>query len=987
MDNLLYSKYTSHRRPEFRMVTEIREKDGEKYVVKRPAGPSAEKHFHQLAENYQLLEDYYQHVSVLPIREEKDRAVFPFVAGRSLKERLFNEYDGRDSLVRIVNEFFGTVLDVKKKYQQPFAATKAFEQVFGKTELSGVPAVCPANIDAEFGNFIECDGQVICIDYEWVFNFPVPENFIRYRALHYLYYEFRQSVFSEVTEEELLGWFEIDDPTRKEYEKMEYSFQQYVHGENIRYQYLHRYLKSTVQPQEQIETYAEQVRERDEHIRDYQVIVEDREACIRRQNETLQEKEQAIIEKDGHIRNYQIIVEDRENTIHKQEATIQEDNATIFKLRKDVYDKDVHIRNMEAIARDRLETIRVLEAQYAEISNAFFWRITKPARVCVIKIRTLLQKNEKVYLAFRVLKRAISKGPGEAKLLWKLEHDRINGVITFDKIFPIEERKRQQAERFDRKIKFSILVPLYNTPETFLNAMIHSVIGQTYRNWELCLADGSDSKHSYVGRICRKLAKKEPRIRYIQLKENLGISDNTNACLEMATGDYIALFDHDDLLHPGALYEYMKEICEKDADFLYSDEASFAETPDEAYNFHHKPDFAPDTLRSYNYICHFTVFSRKLLNPAEKMLNKEYDGSQDYDLIMRLTERAKHIVHVPKILYYWRAHKESTSADVGNKPYIIDASHRALAAHLERVGLKGTVTDSRIPSSYKINYEIEGNPLVSIVIANKDHVDDLSKCLDSIREKSTWKNWEAIIVENNSEDQETFRYYEEAEKDPRIRVVRWEREFNYSAINNFGAGFAKGELILLLNNDIEVITPDWLEQMIMFAQRKDVGAVGAMLYYPDDTIQHAGVIVGLGGIAGHSHKGIVRGHPGYAIRLTIAQNLSAVTAACVMISRKAWEDVQGLDEGYAVAFNDVDLCLRIREAGYLIVWTPYAELYHYESKSRGYEDTPEKERRFESEKDRFRSKWGDKILATGDPYYNPNLTLAREDFSLKDAQG
>jgi GT2 family glycosyltransferase len=301
---------------------------------------------------------------------------------------------------------------------------------------------------------------------------------------------------------------------------------------------------------------------------------------------------------------------------------------------------------------------------------------------------------------------------------------------------------------------------------------------------------------------------------------------------------------------------------------------------------------------------------------------------------------------------------------------------------LDRIGLEGTVENSKIPSTYRIRYAIKGSPLVSIVIPNMDHVDDLKKCIDSIVGLSTWKNWEIIVVENNSRNTETFEYYRSIESDPRIQIVTWEGGFNFSAICNFGAKAAKGDYILLLNNDIQVITPDWLEQMLMFAQRSDVGAVGAMLYYPDDTIQHAGVIIGLGGVAGHSHKYFPRGHCGYSYRLTLAQNLSAVTAACCMISRPVWEQVDGLDDSFAVAFNDVDLCLRIRKAGYLIVWTPYAELYHFESKSRGLENTPEKVKRFNSEIDHMKERWGE-FIANGDPYYNPNLTLDREDFSLR----
>lgn len=541
----------------------------------------------------------------------------------------------------------------------------------------------------------------------------------------------------------------------------------------------------------------------------------------------------------------------------------------------------------------------------------------------------------------------------------------------------------QRQTRFDRAVSFSIAVPLYNTPKKYLREMIRSVQEQTYGDWELCLADGSDEAHSDVARICRAYAEKDSRIVYRKLEKNLGISGNTNACLDMATGDYIALLDHDDVLHPAALYEVMRAICEKNADFIYTDENTFHHTPKNAFSPHFKPDYAPDTLRSFNYICHFTVFRRALLEKTG-VFRSEFDGSQDHDMILRLTEQAQHIVHIPIFLYYWRIHKKSASSELSEKPQVVEAGRRAVSEHLKRVGLRGTVEDSAILSTYHIQYEIAGQPLVSILIPNKDHISDLDKCIRSIIGKSTYPNWEIIIIENNSTEAATFDYYKKlSAEDSRIRTVFWDGEFNYSDINNFGAQFAQGEHLLLLNNDTEVITPDWIEQMLMFSQRTDVGAVGAMLYFPDDTVQHAGVILGISGMSGHSHKHLPRGGRGYFGRASIAQELSAVTAACCMIRREVWEQVGGLDTAFKVAFNDVDLCMRIRQAGYRVIWTPYAELYHYESKSRGYEDTPEKQARFKEEAHRFRSRWTAE-LAAGDPCYNPNLTLRREDFSFKD---
>lgn len=594
-------------------------------------------------------------------------------------------------------------------------------------------------------------------------------------------------------------------------------------------------------------------------------------------------------------------------------------------------------------------------------------------------LKNFLSKYPRILALCIFIKCLLKEGFAPAKQKYRAFLPKVNPRTLF-KITSVQ-RKIQESTKFEKSIKISILVPLYNTPEKFLIEMIDSVRNQTYKNWELCLADGSDADHDYVGAYCQKLTETDSRIVYKKLDKNKGISENTNACIEISTGNYIGLFDHDDLLHPSALFEVANAIRTQHADMVYTDEVTFLGRVTHIVNYAFKPDFSPDTLRSYNYICHFTTFSRELMEKAGGGFQSRFDGSQDYDLILRLTEQAKNIVHIAKPLYFWRSHKQSTASSISAKPYIIESAHKALTEHLDRIGLNGTVQDGAVPSVYKINYKIHGEPLISIVIPNKDHIDDLDKCLQSLLKKTTYKNYEILIVENNSTEPETFQYYEKIKNHEKIQIVHWEKAFNYSAINNFGVKQTNGDYILLLNNDIEILSENWLQEMLMFAQREDVGAVGAKLYYPDDTIQHAGVIVGICGVAGHSHKHYARNAPGFMSRAILAQNLSACTAACLMIPRKIYDEVGGLDEGYAVAFNDVDLCMKIRKAGYLIVYTPYAELYHYESKSRGFEDSPEKVARFNSEIDLFRSRWA-KELQQGDPYYNSNLTLKREDFSI-----
>ena len=636
-------------------------------------------------------------------------------------------------------------------------------------------------------------------------------------------------------------------------------------------------------------------------------------------------------------------------------------------------------KEYQALYFDKAKEYDALFQAYQATVTSYACKMTKPLRASLDLVKKILKSNKITYLVCKGIKGILRDGPSYTwkRVKRKVSQDRKNRDLSkYDE----KELAMQRQQGFPRQIKFSILVPLYNTPEDFLKEMIESVQAQTYSNWELCLADGSDAAHPQVERIVMQFQQRDNRIKYRKLEKNFGISGNTNACIEMATGDYIALFDHDDLLHPSVLYENMKAICEQGADFIYTDELTFQGTTKNITVAHFKPDFAIDNLRANNYICHFTVFQKSLLDKTG-LFRSECDGSQDFDMVLRLTEQAQKIVHIPKPLYFWRSHAQSVASSVGAKPYVIQAAKKAIGDHLDRMGLKGEVLDSVVPSMYRLKYEINGRPLVSILIPNKDHVSDLRKCIVSIQEKSSYPNYEIIVIENNSVEEKTFQYYQILERKPNIRVVQWNGKFNYSAINNFGYTFAKGDYILLLNNDTEVISSDWIQEMLMYAQRSDVGAVGAKLYYPDGTIQHGGVVLGVGGVAAHLHCNRPKEDVGYMVRLIYAQDLTAVTAACMMIPRKVWEQTKGLDESFEVAFNDVDFCMRIRQLGYLIVFTPFAELYHYESKSRKADDTPEKRARFVGEVERFQARWA-KELEAGDPYYNPNFSPNDANFTI-----
>ncbi len=618
-----------------------------------------------------------------------------------------------------------------------------------------------------------------------------------------------------------------------------------------------------------------------------------------------------------------------------------------------------------------------LQFQLDRIKNNPLWKASKP-------LRQGMHWGLRNYRRIRNLggPKGIARKLRQKKM--EAEAKKLHGTASFPSP---EEAKRQQETKFQRMVKCSILVPLWNTPLNYLEEMIGSVQAQTYQNWELCLADGSDQEHNEVEERCQAYAKDDSRIVYKRLAKNEGIAGNTNQCFAMATGAYIGLFDHDDVLHPCALYEYVKVINEQGADYIYCDETTFkGDSINNMITLHFKPDFAIDNLRANNYICHFSVFSRELLEGTE-LFRSGFDGSQDHDMILRLTANAKKVVHVPKLLYYWRSHKNSTASDISAKPYAIAAAKGAVADHLAKCGFRNFEIKSTraFDTIFEIKYEILKEDKISILIPNKDHVEDLRRCITSIQERSTYDNYEIIIIENNSTENATLDYYKTLENQDKISVVKYQGDFNYAKINNFGAGYAKGAYLLLLNNDTQIISMNWLEAMLMYAQRPDVGAVGAKLYYADRTIQHAGVVIGLGAhrTAGHTHYKINYDNLGYMGKLCYAQDVSAVTGACLMVKKELFEAVDGLDESFRIALNDVDFCLRLREMGYLNVFTPFAELYHFESASRGSDMVDvAKAKRYEEESQYFREKWKT-VLEKGDPYYNPNFSLDYSDYSLR----
>lgn len=543
-----------------------------------------------------------------------------------------------------------------------------------------------------------------------------------------------------------------------------------------------------------------------------------------------------------------------------------------------------------------------------------------------------------------------------------------------------DELEKQRETTFEFMPKISIVVPMYNTPEKYFKELLESITEQTYENWELCLADGSPEKAEYLEDLIQPLGDK---IKYKLLSENKGISGNSNEALKLATGDFIALLDHDDIIPKFALYEIVKTINENpDVDFIYTDEDKILEENEKRISPHFKQDYAIDTLRSYNYICHFSIFKKELMDKLGGF-NSEFDGSQDYDLILRATEQAKHIVHIPKILYNWRISSTSVASGAAAKPYAYEAAKRAILASIERHGIQGAkVEDSRIIGLYKVTYPVKGEPKISIIIPNKDHKKDLKRCIKSIL-KSTYKNYEIIIVENNSKEKNIFKYYKKLEKNPNIKIEKCEMSiFNYSKLNNYGASKANGEYFVFLNNDTKIITNNWLETIISNCQREEIGAIGAKLIYKNKRIQHAGVVLNLTGTAGHVNWNEKENNPGYFGRIMIQQNVSAVTGALLGVSKKTFDQVNGFDETFPIAYNDVDFCLKIQDIGKLITYNPYIEAYHYESQSRGYEDTEEKQKRLKKEESKLKKKWK-KFFDVTDKYYSPNLRTDVPNMRIK----
>ena len=1025
---ICYSKFSNERARCFALRTDIcREADGEMFVRKSACYPEGDHHIGRLKEAGEklaaLFADTPLSVNELIQKEEtmpdgRSCACFAWLPGRqTLEQALLRLWqDGRREEALGVLRFLSSLL--MKKADQPFAVTDEFARWFGKstwpwqsaslalTDLDMVAenlmlteeehtggSDLPADLKAVLGNH-----AWTLIDYEWTFDFPIPADYVVFRIWHYFFARNLPGL-------DAAPYLEAEGFSREKtecYLAMEERWQETVLQGHVPV----RDLYSSISPglrDPVVEMELPDRREENHYISTLRWGKSSDDPDMQQQEAPMQIDEEGRFSVRFSLRECEKAAYLRWDPtegcacrIHIEKVLSQglvlpvpvngfrENGTDVFWTADPVYElqkKCTHLQDVlitgtwERIdLRGSLGGITQIQAE----RNAF--------------------ENETAQLRSQITEITGTKAYRGVEVLRRIRNyimARVRGSVFFRDRHAVSERYQQwlaehsatpQELDMQRKVTLtrepviSILVPVYQTPENFLREMIASVQNQTWPHWELCIADGTPGE-SVPGRIIQELMTSDARIRYQHLTENRGIAENTNSAADLATGEYITLLDHDDLLAPDALFEAAQAICSQDPDVIYTDEDKVDMEGKWHFDPNLKPDFSPDLLRSHNYITHLFVVRKSLFEQVGRF-NSKYDGAQDYDLIFRCCEKADRIVHIPKILYYWRCHPSSTAENPESKLYAYEAGRQAIEDHLQRAGVSARV--ERLPywGLNHVIYDIPEDAFVSVIIPNKDHIGDLDRCIRSILDGSSFRRFEIVVVENNSTEEETFRYYEQlGTLSDQISVVHFKGAFNYSAVNNFGVRHAKGNYLLLLNNDTKLIAPESIGEMAGICSRSEVGCVGAKLLFENDTIQHAGIVLGYGGFAGHVFSGLPKDTYGFMMRPLMAGNYSAVTAACMMLRREVYEAVGGLDEKFAVALNDVDLCMRLRKAGYLIVYTPFSCWYHYESVSSGYEDTPEKKARFEREVKLFRADWAETVDAP-DPYYNPNFSLKLTPFTL-----
>lgn len=980
MSQLLYVKYNTLRKPEFQVETRIIAKseeagkssgkdaskssdkdEAEKIVLKLPSTEAAKSHIVTIRENFEKLKGYYKGIRVIPSSSYRDGLAFVFLKGHPVTEGIDFAKDDIDDIVQKVQKLLDKVLDVKDEYKQTFEMTDEFREYFpgcdpfegitGKklngSEEMNLPAFTRVNLDSILSNFIITNMGWVCLDYEWVLGFPVPVDFLKYRILVYLYNDVAAELSPRIEIRDFLAKFGLSAGASHSildiYEKMDNIFQDKVHGEGRRYSYLSRYEKK-------VQTVGVKLGEMQREA-DYD--------------------KKLIQEKDTHIVN----IEAKHELIEKDlRDEIGELNKITFYQEKAISEKDEYIAGLEAHSQ-------ALEAKVAHIRKCLtnpFYGVYAACKFGPGAIkRTIVRKQEEREEARRIAEKQARDNAREKELAAQTGKDYQAWIEKVESTYSF-------TASFEYKPLISVVMPVYNMPDEYLVPAIESVRAQNYSNWELILVDDASDMPS-VAKTLKKYSRKGDNIKVIYREENGRISACTNTGIDAAEGEFIAFMDCDDTLAPFALYEVVKEL-NKDIylDFIYSDEDKINDDGTVRHSAFFKPDWSPDTLMSYMYTSHLGVYRTSLVKELEG-LRSEYDGCQDYDLTMRVAEKTDKIAHVAKVLYHWREREGSTALNPEAKDYVKEATLKAKKAALERRGLTAEVEWIPEVFQYRINYRPLDNPLVSIIIPSKDNPGLLQQCLDSLVSKTNYRHYEIIVVDNGSNDENRAKYQEILED---VKMVGIEtkylyapRDFNFSFMCNIGAKSSNGEYLLFLNDDIEIIEPEWLERMLGQAELPHVGAVGAKLLYPETTlIQHDGVIsIESGPVHYFTKQDDTNNY--YFNRNRLDFDVSAVTAACLLVKKSRFERVDGFDENLAVAYNDIDLCYRLSEQKLYNVIRNDAVLYHHESISRG-DDTMDdaKFERLMSEQEKLYD--SHPRFKKRDPYYSVNLSQVASDFSF-----
>ena len=947
MSKVCYAKYNRTRSPQFQTKTYIVEDEG-KQVVKEALGEVAIEHIRSMAGKYELIKELYQNVSVADVRIENDRAVFPYIDGETVAECLEKNLEDRESLLQVIQKYIDKLFVYADSAVVDFSPTDEFKKIFGSYEKT-CKALSRANVDEIFDNFVMCDDTIYLIDYEWVFDFPIPVDYIRFRTLYYFYAKNGNQISKIIDLDEYLAHFGYDKESCEDWLKMDDCYQQYVHGKDRKYIYTRKYLKNN------------------HDLYNFLNSFHDIEGEHRRLHELLHEKEELILLKDKNISDFR----QNENVLNGMIESYRENEQVLNKIIED----------------DRKNTT-LLEKNIQELNDKvqnqdeYIQLLRRCMRNPMFAMGQVIKKAGK-----KVLPPIVQAGlyslmtEGTEVFNYKVKNY-LHGSDQYKLWIENNENDLYATTELEYNPLISVVVPVYNVEDLQLIECIESVRKQTYSNWQLCLVDDCSTMES-VRKTLQKYEGKE-RIKIEYREKNGHISKATNSGIALADGEYIALLDCDDLLAPNALYEMAKKLNENPKyDFIYSDEDKMTEDGKVRKDPFFKPDWSPDTFMSIMYTCHFSIFRKSLVDELGGM-RVGYEGSQDYDLVLRVMEKTDQIGHVARILYHWRERKESTAASMTAKPYIIESTKKAKMDALKRRGLQGHLECIESITQFRVVYEPMNNPKVSIIIPSKDNYSVLEQCILSIRNNTDYENYEVIVVDNGSNQENKAKYAELCEAQ-NCTYHYQPLTFNFSQMCNIGAAEATGDYYLFLNDDIEIQGKEWLSRLLGQAQVPYTGAVGCKLLYPNSNlIQHAGVVnLEIG--PGHAFHGFDDSLNYYG-RNILDYNFAIVTGACLMVKKEKFEQVNGFNETLPVAYNDVELCFKLLEQGYYNVLRNDVRLVHHESVSRGHDEmTEEKDRRRRKEMEHLYELHPN--FRNYDPCYNPNLVQTRGDFSLNMDKG